>query len=56
MPARKADLKIIIEYKGRRFSLNCVEGLWGKLYVKRGRSWSKKTTRSDVNKSVRGGS
>ena len=42
MPARKADIKIIIEAYGKRFSLNCEEHLFGQYRIKSGRSVSDK--------------
>ena len=42
MPARKSDIKIIVEANGKRFSLNCRRCLFNKYTIKVGRSKSKK--------------
>jgi len=42
MPARRSDVKIIVEAYGQRFSLNCEEMLFDHYRVKNGRSLSRK--------------
>jgi hypothetical protein len=42
MPAKKSELKIIVEANGKRFSLNCQRCLHKKYSVKVGRSKSTK--------------
>jgi len=43
MPARKSNIKIIIEANGKRFSINCRRNLFNKYRIKLGRSKSIKT-------------
>lgn len=48
MPARKSEVKVIIEAYGQRFSLNCEEILFDQYRVKNGRSLSKKNPYSTM--------
>jgi len=40
MPARKSDIKIMVEANGNRFSINCRRHLFNKYSIKLGRSKS----------------